>query len=271
MKFKPLSKKYQFDDTLVMDFPDYLHQPIANWCYDILHINNKLQNDSLYHVSSLTMTFLEELQVNLHEVYPLDWDNAIEYILSDKDRTAVILQWCLNYYSNQREANNLERALTNGGSGYAVLKVNQEATEYDRGVYDLVVRVSSPIKQLAEQALNSDEEILKAWRACYGRSPNYNESVQACQNVLEQLLRDIYLPKDTKAQLGKLIADIRAGKTLAFKGSSVVSQQNTLLELIENIPMYRGLHKAGSGKDAKKADAEYILLSTIYIWSLHQE
>ena len=270
MKFKPLSKKYQFDDTLVMDFPRYFLQPIANWCSDLLYRNQQIEKDSLYNIEYLADDFRETLQVNLHEVYPQEWDDAIKYILADTDRTTVILQWCLNFYATQQDAANLEWILANGGSGYAVLKTNQQASEYTKGAYDLVERVPGATKQLAQQALNANEELLKAWRACYGRKPNYNEAVQACQNVLEQLLRDAYLPKDTKAQLGKLITDIRAGKTLAYKGSSIIGQPNLLLDLVDKVPMYRGMHKAGTGKDAKKSDAEYILLSTVYIWSLHQ-
>lgn len=271
MKFKPLSKKYQFDDTLVMDFPRYFLQPIANWCSDLLYRNQQIEKDSLYNVVYLADNFREELQIHLHEVYPQEWDDAIKHILSDTDRTTVILQWCLNFYANQQDANSLEWILANGGSGYAVLKTDKAASEYKEGVYDLVERVPQATKQLAERALNLNDELLKAWRTCYGRKPNYNEAVQACQNVLEQLLRDTYLPKDAKAQLGKLITDIRAGKTLNFKGSHVVDQPNILLDLIDKAPMYRGMHKAGTGKDAQKAEAEYILLSTIYVWSLHQK
>jgi len=272
MKFKPLSKKYQFDDTLVMGFPGFLHQPIANWLYNLLLDKSKVvKPDGIYvHEPYLTNGFREALHVNFREAFPSEWNSAIRFILDDTDRTAMILQWCLNYYASEKAAKDLEWMLSGGGSGYAVLKTNKTASEYAEGVYDLVERVPAATKQLAEQTLNSNDELLKAWRACYGRNPSYNEAVQACQNVLEQLLRDTYLPKDTKAQLGKLITDIRAGKTLNFKGSGVVNQPNILLDLVDNVPMYRGMHKAGTGKDAKKAEAEYILLSTIYIWSLHQ-
>ena len=272
MKFKPLSKKYQFDDTLVMDFPGFLHQPIANWLSDLLIDKNRvIKPDGLYvHEPYITDNFREILHVNFREVFPQDWNKALNFILTDTDRTTMMLQWCLNHYANEKIALNLEWMLSGGGSGYAVLKTDKSASEYDDGAYDLVERVPEATKQLAQPALNSNAELLKGWRACYGRSPNYNEAVQACQNVLEQLLRDAYLPKDVKAQLGKLIADIRAGKTLSFKGSNVLDEPNVLLDLIDKVPMYRGMHKAGTGKDAQKAEAEYILLSTIYIWSLHQ-
>ena len=272
MKFKPLSKKYQFDDTLVMDFPDYLGKSLSDWVFKVLKRADRIELKSSGYSRAyyLTDSFHEALQVNLREKYPMYWTDFDRFVFSDLERTLTILQWCLNYYARKGEGGDLEWALSVGGSGWAVLLTKKDASDYDDGVCDLTERVPSAVKQLAQTVIDANEELLRAWRACYGRSPNYNEAVQACQNVLEQLLRDTYLPKDTKAQLGKLITDIRAGKTLAFKGSNVIGQPNLLLDLVDKVPMYRGMHKAGTGKDAKKADAEYILLSTIYIWSLHQ-
>lgn len=272
MKFKPLSKKYQFDDTLVMDFPGYMEKSLSDWLFEVLCRAGrvKLRGSTLNERYYLTDDFHEALQINLREKYPMLWSDFDRFVFSDIDRTLTVFQWCLNHYARKSEGKNLEWALSIGGSGWAVLLAKKDASDYDDGVCDLVERVPSATKQLAEAAIGSNDELLKAWSSCYGHNPNYNETVQACQNVLEQLLRDTYLSKDAKAQLGKLIADIRAGKTLSFKGSKVVSQPNVLLDLIDNVPMYRGVHKAGTGKDAKRAEAECILLSTIYIWSLHQ-
>jgi len=273
MKFKPLSKKYQFDDTLRMDIPDYLHQPIANWLYSVLERKDAVvRSDGIYRKGAyLSKTFHEILNVNMREAYPQDWNQTINFILSDDDRTLTMLQWCLNYYARRNEAWDLEYSLSNGGVGYAVQATKTNASEYDDGVYDLIERVPEVVRNAAEDSLNSNDELLKAWRSCYGRSPNYNEVVQVCQNVLEGLLRDAYLPKDTKAQLGKLIADIRSGKTLLYKGSNVPSSPNDLLNIIQNVPQYRGMHKAGTGKDASKEEAEFVLHATIFIWNMHQQ
>lgn len=271
MKFRPLSKRYQFDDTLSMNFLSHLHMPIANWLFDLL-INKDLvvRPDGIYrHSPYLTNDFRETLQVNLRETFPSEWNEAIHKILETTDRTTMVMQWCLNYYADQRQANNLEWILSNGGSGYKVLKTDPEASEYTEGVYDLVERVPSPVMQTAKKALGTSSELMKAWQACYHRNPSYNETVQICQNVLESLLRDTYLPKDTKAQLGKLIIDIRNSKTLSYKGSNIPGVPNDLLSIIQNVPQYRGLHKAGTGKDAGKAEAEFILQATILIWNMH--
>lgn len=273
MKFKPLSKKYQFNDTLVMDFPSFMHQPIANWLEDLLTRKNLLvAPDMLYPGKRyITDAFREVLHVNLRESYPQAWGDFINHILTDTDRTLTILQWCLNYHANARDANNLEWLLSSSGSGYEVEKTDKEASEYKEGIYDLIERVSTATKEAAKHALSQNEQLLTAWRACYGRKPNYKEVVQESQNVLEELLRDRYLPKDKKAQLGKLIADIKAGKTLSYKGSDVPTNPNTLLELVDQFPAYRGMHTAGTGKNPTKQQAEYILHTTIYLWNLHQK
>lgn len=274
MKFKPLSKKYQFNDTLTLDFPDFMHQPVANWIYELLRSRRLLvEPDGFYRQEPyLTNDFRERLHVNFREVFPTKWNRAISFILSDTDRTTMMLQWCLSHYADQKRAKNLEWILSNGGSGYEVTKTDVEAAEYAEGVYDLTERVSGATKEAAKLAFNSNSELLDAWRDCYGREPNYNSTTQRCQNVLEGLFRDKYLPKDTKAQLGKLIKDIQAkGITLGYKGSSVPNTPNVFIEMICNIPQYRGLHKAGTGKDSSKKEAEYILQATILIWNMHQK
>lgn len=272
MKFKPLGKKYQFDDTLRMDIPDYLHQPIANWLYGVLSRKDCIIISSgIYRKPYLDKKFRENLHVNLRETYPQEWSDAIPFILSDDERTLTILQWCLNYYAERREATDLEYSLNNGGIGYTVQCTKKDVSQYEEGVYDLVERLPKAVKETAELSFNSSQELLNAWRSCYGRSPKYNEVVQICQNVLEGLLRDTYLPKDVKAQLGKLIGDIRAGKTLSYKGSGVPGSPNDLLSIIQNVPQYRGLHTAGTGKNAGKEDAEFVLHATIFIWNMHQK
>lgn len=274
MKFKPLSKKYRFeDDVLVMDFPGFLHQPIANWIWEVLKRKNLLiEADGLYrHKSYIKEGLKETLHVNLREIFPQEWNEFINFILSDTDRTLTIIQWCLNSYANARDADNLEWALRNGGSGYEVEKTDKDASEYADGVYDLIERVPLATKLAAANSLDQNAQLQAAWRACYGRKPNYKDVVQQSQNVLEEMLRNRYLPQDKKAQLGKLITDIRAGKTLSFKGSNVLNTPNTLLDLIDQVPKYRGIHTAGSGKDPSKEQAEYVLHTTIYLWNLHQK
>lgn len=275
MTFTPLSKRYVFDDTLSMDIEDHLKEPIANWIQAVLKDMRIYVEQSAWGPSSspahITAAFKEILQVQLREVFPQKWGNFIEFVMNDKDRMLTIIQWCLVNCAKQATAEQLEWILSGGGSGYAVKKVKLNASEYDRGAYDLVERVPEVVKTASKQALIANDELMKAWFACYGVKPNYNEAVGACQNVLETMLRDKYLPKDAKAQLGKLIGDIKAGKQLSFVGSEILPEPNIMLELINTVPAYRGLHKAGTGQDATKSVAEYVLHTTIYLWNLHED
>lgn len=273
MKSKPVIEKYRFDDTLLLTIPNYLHAPIGNWLYNVLVRKDLLiAADGIYNNRTrFSKNFHEILQIEMREVYPDEWNQAINFILGDSDRTLTILQWSLNYCANQSEALGLEYSLRTGGMGYAVQSLKKDASEYDDGVYDLVERVPDVVKKMAEKSFETNEELLRAWRSCYGLNPKYNEVVQVCQNVLESVLRDRYLPKDGKAQLGKLITDIRNGKTLKYKGSDIPGEPNDLLKIIQNVPGYRGLHKAGTGKDASREEAEFVMHASILIWNMHQQ
>lgn len=271
MSFKPLSKKYIFDDTLSMDIPAHLKGPIANWLESIFQRKNLIARSHVigagYYISR---DFKDFLQVQLREVFPQQWGEFLEYVMNDTDRCLTLLQLCLNKFANNDEANRLETYLSWAGSGYEVEK-DKEASQYAEGVYDLVERVPTATKEATKKAISENDQLLEAWRSCYGRKPNYKEVVQQSQNVLESLFRDSYLPNDKKAQLGKLIADIKAGKELAYKGSDVPKDPNVLLGLVDCVPEYRGVHTAGSGKVPTKQQAEYILHTTIYLWNLHQK
>ena len=44
-----------------------------------------------------------------------------------------------------------------------------------------------------------------------------------------------------------------------------------ILLLLDNIPQFRGIHTAGTGKVPNKEEAEFVLHTTIYIWNIHQK
>jgi hypothetical protein len=72
--------------------------------------------------------------------------------------------------------------------------------------------------------------------------------------------------------LGRLIGNLRASDNkLNFKGDTVIKNKDNLLDLIDNVASFRGMHTAGKGKKPNKDEAEYILHTTIYIWNLHQQ
>ena len=270
MKFKPLSDKYEFDDVLHMGIPVHLREPIENWMRETLKRKKLLVQSGVYVKWFITDGFKESLHVNFRETYPRDWSPFAAYVFGDAERAITILQFCLSYLAHEKEANHLEHILRVGGSGYRVVKTNEDAGAYTEGAYDLIKRVPEALDEAAKPALDQNQQLMEAWRSCYGVEPNYGNVVQQCQNVLEEVLRDDYLPNDKAPQLGKLIGDIEAGKIMAFKGCDVPEDPNILLKLIDKIPGYRGMHTAGTGKDPSKDQAEYILHTTIYFWGLHR-
>lgn len=272
LNFKPLAKKYNFkNEVLYMDMPNHMQKATIRWMHDVLKDARRLETSTYTNRGEyITTGFMESLEVHLRETYPQYWNDFVDFVFGDLDRELTLLQWCLNYFADEREANSLEWILSNGGSGYSVLKLNKDQSEYTDGGYDLVERVPEVVKKASEEAISSNEKLMAAWVACYGKNPNYKEVVQQTQNVMEELLRDTYLPKDTKAQLGKLIGDIKAGKKLTFKGSALLSDSNVMLDLINKFPEYRGIHTGGTGKTPNKEIAEYALHTAIYLWGLHQ-
>lgn len=273
MKFTPLSKKYEFDNSVLsMDFPDYLRKPLSNWVFNLLKRSQKIEGDFISYTHSewfLKTSFYEHLSIELRETYPNKYSDFIHFVFAEDERLMTILQWCLNYYAILKDADSLEWILYNGGSGYAVIKTKKDAGVYNTGVYDLVERVPQLVKQWSKIALSYEEELNEAWVACYGRNPDYSKTVQKSQNVLEKILRDTYLPDDKKAQFGKLIIDIKNGKKLKFVGSKILDDSNVMLSLIKHVPEYREMHTAGNGKKPDKEVATFVLHTTIYFWNLH--
>jgi len=276
MKFKPFGNKYNFkQDVLLKTFPNYLFQPLNDWLFNLLDSVDLIGNGSNYLSggrSYLKTNFLNRLQLFFHEVFPQYWKEAIEYIFYDQNRTANFLAFCLQNFARSDEANVLEYILSQGGSGYAVIKTQQDASDYDKGVYDLIERVDEIIIDESAKALEKNDSLKNAWINCYSRNPDYEKVVISCQNFLEQFLRDKYEPENKKPQLGKLIGNLKnAIQKLKFKGEDVLSDKKIILFLIDNIPQFRGIHTAGTGKIPSKEVAEFVLHTTIYIWNLHQK
>ncbi|MBU1129790.1 hypothetical protein KKE45_00520 [Patescibacteria group bacterium] len=276
MTFKPFGKKYDFREiALISNFPSYLHDPIENWLWTVLSRANVVVESDIWNANGkkyVGQRFINNLQIDFREKFPQYWSQFIPYIFSDTDRTCNILAFCLQHFSNQENANELEYILSQGGSGYGIIKTNKKASEYDKGVYDLVDRVASSIVKQSKQALDNNGLLLNAWIKCYGRNPDYGKVVSECQDFLEGFLRDKYFPANKTPQLGKIINDLKnSSSKLTFKGESVLKRKIDILNLIDNVQNFRGMHKAGTGKSPSKKEAEYVLHTTIYIWNLHQK
>lgn len=276
MKFKPFGKKYSFDSgSLIKNFPRYFYDPIGNWLWKVLNSANVVDvNYSAYaprHRKYIKSPFLDELQVHFREEFSQYWSETLPYIFENPNRTANFLALCLQNFADQDDADGLEQILSKGGSAYEVMKIDKDASEYDKGVYDLMERVSPAVKKQAEVILEEDEIMREAWNFCYSRKPDYEKVVSRSCDFLENFLGGIYFPKDTKPQLKKFVhAFEKDPSKLSYKGSSIVEPKNKLTDLLKNASDIRGQHTKGKGRKPAKEEAEFVLHTTIYIWNLHQ-
>lgn len=276
MKFKPFSKKYNFkSEVLIKKFPRYLYNPIGNWLWKVLNSANvAATNDSAFqhsHRRYLKTEFVNRLQIFFREEFPLYWNESLTFILESPDRTSNFLALCLQNFADSKDANELEYILSQGGSGFEVVKTDKSASDYQRGMYDLMERVNPLIKKQAQTIIDSDKLIYEAWNYCYSRNPDYEKVVSRCSDFLENFIGKIYFPKDPKPQLKKFVYAFETKPTiLNYKGSSIVSPKNTLTNLLKNASDIRGQHTKGKGRKPTKEEAEFVLHTTIYIWNLHQ-
>lgn len=229
MKFKSFSKKYEFKKTaLIRNFPSYLYNPISNWLWNILR-SARLVDTTTNRIPRrryLVQTFLDDLQITFREVFPQYWEETINFILSDPNRTADFIALCLQNYADSHSAGELEKILAEGGSAYEVTPTKKDATEYEEGVYDLSERVSVIVKTQSENALEANTLLQEAWQLCYSRNPDYEKSVIKCQNFLEHFLRDKYETENSKPQIGKLIGNLKSSpQKLKFKGETVLKNK----------------------------------------------
>ncbi len=275
MKFKSVTGVHDFSgDALTKDFRSFMELPLFDWALALLRRVNVIDDpDGMYlRYYRLDPGFRNTLNLIFRRSFSDRWSELETVVLSDPNLTADFFGLCLQNYARQGEAENLESVLAASGSGWRVVKVDDSVGEYGEGGYDLQDRVPPVVALQAQEALAGNNVLLNAWGSCYSRSPDYTKTVIECQNVLEGLLRDKYEPKNTKPQLGKLIGNLKAAPTkISFKGDSVLTGKELLLSLIENVPAFRGMHTAGTGKAPTKQEAEYVLHTTIYIWNLHEK
>ncbi len=272
MAFKRVGQKYKFDDQqLFKDFPDYMHRPIADWLWEVLEDRAGVIILPTYDNAQLSQEFCNVLQIEFREVFPAEWDDFIEFVLGDADRTANLIALCLQKFAIEENEAKLEYILAQGGSGYEVVKTNSEASAYEKGAYDLSDRVSKVVKEQSDAAIESNQLLEEAWRHCFSRNPDYEKVVSRCSDFLEQYLGKKYFPKDKRPQLKKFVHAFESDpEKLSYKGDTVVSPKNNITSLLKEASNIRGQHTGGQGRKPSKHEAEFVLHTTIYVWNLHQ-
>lgn len=274
MKFQPFSSKYDFAKAdLSEKYPSYLLRPISQWIHDLVEANDLGYAGGAFSstIATLKPAFTNQLNAILRDDFPMGIKPFLEKIHQDPELTSNFLALMLQNYADGRDAIKLETILAEGGSAFAVRKVDKDASIYDRGVYNLVKRVPEVVSVAASSALSSSAIIASAWSACYSRNPDYEKTVNKCCDALEHLLRDAYEPKNVRPQLGLLLKNLQSKpEKLEFKGDTILENKADLLNLIRKATTVRGSHTAGTGRPPTQYEAEFILHATILIWQLHQ-
>lgn len=268
MKFKPVTDKYSFDDSLVHYYPEYLQVPLKSWIKKVLIIYG-IWIDS-YGNGYLTEAFINDISLHFREQFPSQAEWFLNFIFEDTERVTNILGLCLQNYAFLGEANELEKILSVGGSAFAVM-VDSSRPMNDPGISDLIVRVPSIVLQTSEDALSNESLIKDAWQACYSRNPDYDKTVSKSVDALEGLLRDKHFPLDKKPVLTKFINDFVANpNVLYYKGNSLIKPKNALTDLGKEFITIRGQHTSGTGRQPTKEEAEFVLHYVIFFWNLYR-
>ena len=270
MKFKPFGKKYIFQKDVLIDiFPDYMIPSLQKWIIDVLRSVGVIEKP-VYGDAWITSEFLHKVHILFRELFPKGLNEFLQFTLDSKERTSNIIAYFLQNYVYRDEADRLEFILSQGGSAYEVTIADKNASEYSRGIYDLVVRVPSVIKELSKEALSNNEILAESWNHCYSRNPDYEKVVSRCSDFLEGLFKEKYFPKDPKPQLKKFVHSLEADPSkLRFKGDSIVNPKSLLTSLLKEVSDIRGQHTQGKGRVPTKEESEFVLHTTILIWNLH--
>ncbi len=271
MKFQPVTSQYRFDESLTENYPDYLRDPIYSWIKSLLWEEGICSySDAIYRTETIGSAFLNDLNINFREHFPKDYNKFFSFVFASVERTTNFIALCLQNYATPSMALKLEKILSIGGSAYAVLPNKIARGDYDKGNADLIRRVPEIVNTSSEKALNHENLLGEAWRACYSRHPDYEKVVSKCVDVLEGILRDNYFPADRKLVLTRFIKDLEAnpGK-LKYKGLSLVSPANMLIDLSKEFITIRGQHTKGTGRIPIAEEAEFVLHYTIFLWNLH--
>jgi hypothetical protein len=268
IKFKPITEKYHFDDSLVHDYPSYLRDSLTIWIKSVLMFNSVWHQD--YGSEWVDPTFVNELNLLFRETFPNNTDSFIYFIFQDTDRTTNILGLCLQNYATKQYALDLEKILSVGGSAFSVM-IEPISNNYQTGIANLVQRVPMVVLDASEEALNSESLLKEAWIACYSKNPNYEKTVTRSVDVLEGLLRDKYFPKDLKPVLTRFVKDLSSNHVLlSYKGDTLINPKSAVTDLAKEFITVRGQHTKGTGRIPTKEEAEFILHYVIFVWNLHR-
>jgi len=260
--------------------PEGLRSSITSW----------LDEQFIYYVTAspfgpgLTRQYRDDLLRELERKLNLglDWrtaspayDSLRQRVLQDANTGLNVLDFCLSKLDpiSTQEAvaiGALSAFLKEGGSAYQVAIRN--------GVAGLERRIDESARAAGEQATaptdKSSTLLAQAWKDVYGIKPNASAGYQNAVRSLEAIAWPIISPKNERATLGTMIADLRnAPKKWTVTLSPTPGQAvETLIAMMDLL--WKGQHdRHGTGDDSKplnvtqrEAEAAIQLATTLVQW-----
>ena len=260
MSFVPVVEKYRYDkNVLTEEIPNFIISPIrGGWLESIIY-RSEMGDSDVWRI------VVGRLRAEMREEIPYSMAHFMDFVCSDNDRLLYIIQFFIDIIADESDLPELNCYLRESGTCWEA-KANSKS---NRGGHNLCRRVPLEKQEVADRVFGVHDEFRDVWMHCYGLNPDYNKVVQECQNLLEKFIKDKYFPNDDKPQLGKFLGNIKVNPTKLQEALPEFIGYEPLVDLLANVPKYRGVHTAGSGKNSNRSNAEAILLTTMYFLDLH--
>lgn len=267
MDYTPFDNTYRFDpDIFIEDFPDYLMERVKRW------ILSTMRSSDITNGNALSRPFKDELELRLRVVLPVQVPSFVNFMTVDTAATCNMLTLLLQNYAQGEEAENLKTLLREASSAYTVEPMSDIDPEDIRGGHILVNRIPAAVREQAGLVLSSSDVMLRAWNACYKVEPDYVEAVSVANDFIEGLLRDkFWSGRSTTYSIAQAISQFERDETiLHFKGDSFVTDKTKVIGLLEGIARIRGEHTTGAGRSPTPDEADYVVQTCIYLYSLFE-
>jgi hypothetical protein len=210
---------------------------------------------------------LEEIQRYLR--IPFDWTSTEAALrsligaLADNKYGPAILDWCAGRTIDQDKLDELEAMLCGASSEWTV-------GGDEHGVPELQHRtdptVTVAVRTSAGDGSRPAHHLATAWSKVYGQHPDPSAGYAAAVKAVEAAATPVVSPNNTRATLGTLIRDIRAGphkwKTVLepSNGGSGVSEVIGMMELLWTSQLDRhGSSSPGAPLSVSAPEAEAVV------------
>ena len=264
MDFQPFTNSFAFDpDVLIEDFPDYLLPHVERWVRTAMHTSG------IGVSNSINSTFKRDLEFRIRRIVPNQVGSFINSWTSNPGGTCDLLTLMLQNYASDVQVTELVDLLRVNSSAYTAEPTGRGSVD-ELGGYVLVRRVPEAVRQQAEIVLSASDLMRNAWNACYKMPPDYIEAVRLANDFMEGLLRDKFWSGRTRPYtVGQVVDKFEQDDSmLHFKAESFLTDKTKVIALLKGIANIRGEHTTGDGRNPTADEAEFIVQTSIYLYTL---